>query len=507
MADKVLIFWPGDYRQVANENSLPEVRQLTKQITEALRKLGQSYEVIEQFIRTPHQAIELLGSRRQRMIALCAHWFYAPHVFEGVVGNDNPLLLASNFDGRWPGLVGLLNAAACLEFLGRAYSRIWSQAADWSSDEQVMTRLSTWLSQGRLTYPDDEISQLTSQGPEVTKLSQKVAGEIRDHHVLALTLGDTSMGMVNAYFGPRLLSRIGFAEHKVDQAWLIHRGGFVSDKRIDEALAFIKNKGINFHYREEGAEDFNEQATREQLRDYLAVLDLIKEFEADCVGWQYQLGLINLRPPSDFAEGLLNSRCRPESDGHPIACATEADQGSLISMQLMKLLLREKKLHEATFCHDLRWGAEYEGRFLWVLQNSGSCGAYAYNHDPDSLLNVHSYRQPAQYFPIPGGTFTGVAMPGKITWARVYLKDDVLGMDVGTGEVVELPPNIRQKWWNNTTPQWPFMPAYLGVDQQTIMAHYLSNHITVAYGDIALELACLAEELGLKVRLIGIGTR
>ena len=36
-------------------------------------------------------------------------------------------------------------------------------------------------------------------------------------------LGDTSMGMINGYFGPRLLYPIGFSEHKVDQAWLIDR--------------------------------------------------------------------------------------------------------------------------------------------------------------------------------------------------------------------------------------------------------------------------------------------
>ena len=64
---------------------------------------------------------------------------------------------------------------------------------------------------------------------------------------------------------------------------------------------------------EPGVEDFTESATREQLRDYLCVLDLVDEFKADCIGWQYQLGLISLRAPSDFAEGLFNSTCRPES--------------------------------------------------------------------------------------------------------------------------------------------------------------------------------------------------
>ena len=68
--------------------------------------------------------------------------------------------------------------------------------------------------------------------------------------------------------------------------------------------------------------------------------------------------------------------------------------------------------------HDVRWGADHEGRFLWVLLNSGSCGAYAFNHDPDTLRGVHSYRQPAVYFPMPGGTFAGESLPGPITWAR-----------------------------------------------------------------------------------------
>ncbi len=131
-------------------------------------------------------------------------------------------------------------------------------------------------------------------------------------------LGDTSMGMINGYFGPRLLNRIGFTEHKVDQAWIIDRGRGIEARRIEDALAFVKDKGVTFHWGED-ATDFDENATREQLRDYLAVLDLAGEFKADCIGWQYQLGLIPLRPPSDFAEGLLNSTCRPESNGDTVA--------------------------------------------------------------------------------------------------------------------------------------------------------------------------------------------
>jgi len=50
---------------------------------------------------------------------------------------------------------------------------------------------------------------------------------------------------------------------------------------------------------------------------------------------------------------------------------------------------------------------------VWVLLNSGSAGAYAFNHDPDTLKGAHSYRQPAQYFPNPGGDVDGGKSAGR----------------------------------------------------------------------------------------------
>jgi L-fucose isomerase-like protein len=235
---------------------------------------------------------------------------------------------------------------------------------------------------------------------------------------------------------------------------------------------------------------------------YLTALDLLEEFKADCLGWQYQLGLLPLLPPSDFCEGLLNSVCRPESNGDVVITSTEADQGNLLPMELMKRIAKGKGLHQGVMFHDVRWGAKHSGRFLWVLLNSGSCGAYAFNHDPETLKGVHSYRQPKGYFPIPGGTFAGESLPGTITWARCYIKDDVLWMDLGRGESVKLPAKVRDEWWNGTTRQWPFMAADLGCSTETIMAHYLSNHIAVLYGDIFEEMLSVCQKLGFRTRIM-----
>ena len=502
MKQRIALFWPGDGRDSPNQQALPSIAEATEQMEAALKRLGQEPYRVEGFLTKPHHAIEKLGPIQDPMIGICVHWFYGPHTTEGVVGKDNPLLLASNFSGQWPGLVGLLNTGACLESLGRPFSRVWTDTPDWTRDESFMARLEEWCTTGGIVYGEEDISYDVPVSDDAAGRAREVAQQFRDRRALILMLGDTSMGMINGYFGPRLLNRHGFTEHKVDQAWIISRGREIADARIDEAFAFVKDRGVTFHWGEPGVEDFTEDATREQLRDYLAVLDLVKEYKADCLGWQYQLGLIPLRPPSDFAEGLFNSTCRPESDGDTIVCSTEADQGNAVPMEMMKRLLLAKGLHQAVMFHDVRWGGEHEGRFLWVLLNSGSSGAYAFNHDPDTLAGVHSYRQPAGYFPIPGGTFAAESLPGEMTWARCYIKNEVLWMDIGRGDVVRLPPEKRDAWWEGTTRQWPFMAADLGIGRDTLMAHYLSNHVAVAYGDIFEEMVALSKEMGFKVRIL-----
>jgi L-fucose isomerase-like protein len=502
---KVALFWPGDYRARPNEWARPQITEATNQLEKALRKLGREPYVVPGFLTRPHEAIAKLGPIDDPTIGVFVHWTYAPHTCDGVVGKDNPLLLASNFSGTWPGLVALLNTGASLDSLNRPYSRIWTSAPDWTKDQTFMERLDQWCSTGQIRYPENELHYVAAVTPEAKRLGEDVAGDIKRKRILAMMLGDTSMGMINGYFGPRLLARHGFSEHKVDQAWLPVRMKEVKPERVEAAFRFVVDKGVKFHWREKDAEDFTEEATKEQLRMYLAVLDLLTEFQADCLGWQYQLGLLPVLPPSDFCEGLLNSVCRPESNGDVVITSTEADQGNLVPMELMKRLLLKKGLHQAVMFHDVRWGGAHDGRWLWVLLNSGSCGSYPFNFEPNSLRGVHSYRQPAGYFPIPGGTFAGESLPGKVTWARAYIRHDQVWMDVGRGEVVQLPPEVRDSWWEGTTRQWPFMATDLGCSMETIMAHYVSNHIAVAYGDIFGEMVAACQALGFRVRVLSSG--
>ena len=128
-----------------NELARPNVETFVAALTGALRHLGHEPVVLDRFLTTPADAIDALSGIDDPMIGVYAHWVYGPHTTDGVVGSDTPLLLASNFDGTWPGLVGLLNTGACLTSLGRPHSRLWSAAADLTTDDWFMASLDGWV--------------------------------------------------------------------------------------------------------------------------------------------------------------------------------------------------------------------------------------------------------------------------------------------------------------------------------------------------------------------------
>ena len=96
--------------------------------------------------------------------------------------------------------------------------------------------------------------------------------------------------------------------------------------------------------------------------------------------------------------------------------------------------------------------------------------------------------QPAMYFRLGGGTLKGISKPGEIVWSRNLRREGRLKMDLGRGEVVELPAAGDAASLEATTPQWPIMHAVTyGVSRDQMMARHKANHIQVAYANSAKE--------------------
>ena len=62
MSKKIAVFWPGDARDVPNQLALPNVREATARLEQALKKLGRVPYQVEGYLSKPHHAIEKLGT-------------------------------------------------------------------------------------------------------------------------------------------------------------------------------------------------------------------------------------------------------------------------------------------------------------------------------------------------------------------------------------------------------------------------------------------------------------
>jgi hypothetical protein len=115
------------------------------------------------------------------------------------------------------------------------------------------------------------------------------------------------------------------------------------------------------------------------------------------------------------------------------------------------------------------------------------------------------------YFPLGGGTLSGVSRPGEVVWSRVFIMDGVLHVDLGRATSVALPDEETRRRLDATTPQWPIMHAVLhGVSRDQFMARHRANHLNVAYAPDAdtaeralLAKAALFQALGVHVHLCG----
>jgi hypothetical protein len=217
-------------------------------------------------------------------------------------------------------------------------------------------------------------------------------------------------------------------------------------------------------------------------------------------------------PTADSLAGMFDALLW---DGHPEeyrgaaflkASADEVDEGVAVDALVTNRNWTALGLDPANTPHDVRWGEECDGEFVWVFEISGSVPA-SHNGGYDKS---YSMRQPAMFFPKGGGTLSGVSKPGEIVWSRVFIMDGELHLDLGRGHVVRLPPEETQRRLNPTDPQWPIMHAVLnGVSRDQLMARHKANHAQVVYApdaetaDALAAKAAFFEEPGVKVHLCG----
>jgi len=499
--NEILMITNADLRESANLACWPMQEKYEAKLQDMLGKLGyqmkRAHAVDHQrghgFISSQRQGSDLFAQIDENapLIVLLTAWQYSHHVAPSLVHHKGPILLLANFDGTWPGLVGMLCLAGSLTSLGKSYSRLWSENFD---DELFVDGLKTWLRYGSLQHSLSYLHPVPATHPvmatEAGKLGRNV-GEYVLRHKEIIGLFDTfCMGMINGVFPQQAMVNIGMPIESLSQSALLVEMAKVPDSLREACLQWYIDQGMDFRFGEDGSKELTREQVKEQCAMMIAMARFVQRFGLSAVGVQYQQGLKDSCAASDFAEGAIGSTARfplPDEhgniicDGQPIPCINEVDMGTAIPQTMLWRLLSSFSLPAETTLHDIRWGSEYNGTFYWDLEISG---AVPFEHLKGGIKGATGYRQPAMYFPYGGSTICGQGKAGRFIWARAHYEGTEVIMHIGTGRGVELPEEEFERRHRATCYEWPLLNAVLdGVGRDELMAGHQSNHLTIAYVD------------------------
>ncbi len=515
----------GDLRESANTAGWAIQSAMEADVTAALEELG--WRVVRANGVDPATGHGFISSQRMGLevfkaipvdaplIVAEAVWQYSHHVLAGLRTHRGPILTVANFAGDWPGLVGLLGLNAGLTKMGKPYSTIWS--VDFT-DEWFRAGLREWVETGRITHDASHVRALPDlpDTPEV-RLGRALGDQLLTDKAIIGVFDEGCMGMYNAVFDDELLNPLGIYKERLSQSALYAEMLTVPDDEADAARDWLVERGMTFRFGTDDATELTVEQVRWQMKMYIAALRISDDFGLDAVGIQYQQGLKDLVPASDLAEGVLNSTERPPvfsrdgsrelHAGRAFPHFNEADEGVAVDALITDRVWTAMGLVPDNTLHDVRWGEEYDGEFVWVYEISGSV--------PASHLggwdHAEGWRQGPVFFPAGGATINGVSKPGEIVLSRVFIADGILQADVFRGTVVELPAEETERRKQATNPEWPIAHVVLhDVSRDQFMARHKANHAQLVYApdaetaDRALAAkAAMLDRIGVKVNLIG----
>jgi len=516
----------GDLRESANVAGWPTQVELERIVEEAFARHGWTVSRANEvdpatghgFISSQRMGLDVFATipPDAPLVVAQAVWQYSHHVLAGLRTHRGPILTVANFAGDWPGLVGLLGLNAGMTKMGRPYSTVWTVDG---SDPWFQDSVRSWVTTGTIEHDASHVHPLPTlpESPE-TQLGEALSTQLLRDKAIIGVFDEGCMGMYNAIFDDELLNRIGIYKERLSQSALWAEMQRVPDAEADAVQRWLEDAGMTFRLGTDEKTELTASQLRWQHKMYIAALRIADDFGLDAVGIQYQQGLKDLSPASDLAEGLLNNVQRPPVrsrdgqrvlwEGRALPHFNEADEGVAIDALVTNRIWTAMGLDPATTLHDVRWGEEYDGRFVWVFEISGSVPA---SHLAGGYSGAEGWRQDPVFFPAGGSTVNGVCRPGEIVWSRVYIADGKLQVDLGRASVVELPEQETRRRKEATNPEWPIMHAVLhGVSRDQFMARHKANHLNVAYApdaasaDRALTVkAALFAGLGMPVHLCG----
>jgi L-fucose isomerase len=390
-----------------------------------------------------------------------AVWAFPHFTMLAAGATPGPLLLLSNIDPVQPGMVGMLAAGGALDQIGRDHTRLWG---DPSSPSLIA-----------------EIGVRASAAAAVASLRGSTFGRI----------GGRPMGMNTAVANTDQWQRqFGIDVEEIDQWEIVRRADLADAAEKTKAREWLE-RHANVHY---DGKKLTPELLERQVGSYLAMRELIDEWNLDFTGIKGQPELTQYFATMDIAEAFLNDPYDWNGPKEPHVCATEADMDGALTMQLFKQISGTPVLFA-----DVR---HYHGdRDIWDLCNSGQHATWyaARSDDPaENLARVHLYPE-VFFFPAGGASVHHLAAPGEMTLGRLTRKDGNYRMQLMLGSFETYDEDTNQALMKQSTPEWPHAFARLDAPAEVFLSRFGANHIHAVPGDRRAEVRAACELLGVTL--------
>lgn len=384
---------------------------------------------------------------------------FSVHAAKATVG---PLLLFSNIDPTYPGMVSLLAAGGSLDQIGRHHERLWGEVED----------------------------------PAVSKrLHQLVAAASATRSLEGCTfarIGGRSMGMYTAVGRTdEWMAKFGIDVEEVDQWEVVRRSGLIPASRAAGGREWLEKYAAGVHY---DGKKLTPEILERQVRSYYAMKEIIEELHIDFCGIKGQPELTNYFATADIAEAFLNDPYDFDGPKKPVMCATEDDMDGALTMQIMHKISGTPVLFA-----DVRHYFTEEG--IWDLENSGQHATWfaARSDDPaENMAKVHLYPE-EWYFPAGGAAVHHLAAPGDITLARLSRLNARYRLQVTKGRFETYDDDKNEALMRQSNYVWPHAFTRMDAPTDVFLSRFGANHIHAVPGDITGELAAACQFLDIDL--------
>src|SRR5688572_18407579 len=214
----------GDLRPAANRQCEAAQAAMEERVVAAVGRLGREVhrahgfdaEKGHGFIDSQKRGMEVFRSipRDAPLIVAEAVWQYSHHLLAGLYTHRGPILTVANWDGTYPGLVGLLNLNASLTKAGVAFSSLWSESFD---DDFFLSGLRSWLETGRVEHDTSHVRPFLPREADEggVTVGANFGRRLREEKAILGVFDEGCMGMYNAIVPDEILHPTGLFKERL----------------------------------------------------------------------------------------------------------------------------------------------------------------------------------------------------------------------------------------------------------------------------------------------------